>query len=182
MQIIGINYVFVLEKRVKHHFFRNLAYFFKTVTFKTRSRSQNLIQIFSMSKCCIHANFGWNQSIRSGDIGHNITFWTKFSIFFQQWPSKLSQGHRISFRFSACPSVAIMQILVEIKVSGDIGLTFWSFFFQHTFKTGHNSDFKTFWTKFSIFLAAVTFKTRSRSQNLIQIFNMSKCCIHANFG
>ena len=65
-----------------------------------------------MSKCCIHANFCQNQVISSGDIEHNITFWSKFSVF----------------------------------------------------------------------LSAVTLKIRSRSQSPDQGFRMSKCCIHANFG
>ena len=65
-----------------------------------------------MSKCCIHANIGQNQVISSGDIEHNITFWSKFSVF----------------------------------------------------------------------LSAVTLKTRSRSQSPNQSFSMSKCCILATFG
>ena len=40
----------------------------------------------------------------------------------------------------------------------------------------------TFWSKFSVFLSAVTLKIRSRSQNSNQGFSMSLCCIHANFG
>ena len=34
-----------------------------------------------MSNCCTHTNFGQNQVIGSGDIEHNITFWSKFSVF-----------------------------------------------------------------------------------------------------
>ena len=40
----------------------------------------------------------------------------------------------------------------------------------------------TFWSKLSVFLSAVTLKIRSRSQSPYQVFNMSMCCIHANFG
>ena len=39
----------------------------------------------------------------------------------------------------------------------------------------------TFWSKLSMFLSAVTLKIRSRSQSPYQGFNMSMCCIHANF-
>ena len=55
--------------------------FLSAVTLKNRSRSQNPNQGFSMSMFNIHANFGRNQVIGSGDIEHNITFWTKFSVF-----------------------------------------------------------------------------------------------------
>ena len=40
----------------------------------------------------------------------------------------------------------------------------------------------TFWSSFSVFLSAETLKIRSKSQSPNQGFNMSKCCIHANFG
>ena len=40
----------------------------------------------------------------------------------------------------------------------------------------------TFWSKFSVFLSAVTLKIRSRSQSSNQGFGMSKCYIPANFG
>ena len=40
----------------------------------------------------------------------------------------------------------------------------------------------TFWSKLNVFLSAVTLKIRSRSQSPNQGFNMSMCCIHANFG
>ena len=40
----------------------------------------------------------------------------------------------------------------------------------------------TFWTKFSVFLSAVTLEIRSRSQIPNQGFIMSKCCILANVG
>ena len=38
----------------------------------------------------------------------------------------------------------------------------------------------TFWSKFSVFLSAVTLKIMSRSQSPNQGFRMSKCCIRAN--
>ena len=40
----------------------------------------------------------------------------------------------------------------------------------------------TFWSKFSVFLSAVTLKIRSRSQSPNQDFGMSKCYIRANIG
>ena len=40
----------------------------------------------------------------------------------------------------------------------------------------------TFWSKLSVFLSEVTLKIRSRSQSPNQGFNISMCCIHANFG
>ena len=86
--------------------------FLSSVTLKIRSRSQCPNQGFSMSKCYIHANFCQNQVIGSEDIEHNITFWSKFSVF----------------------------------------------------------------------LSAVTLKIRSRSQSPNQGFSMFMCCMHANFG
>ena len=40
----------------------------------------------------------------------------------------------------------------------------------------------TFWSKFNVFLSAVTLKIRSRSQSPNQGFGMSKCYIPANLG
>ena len=40
----------------------------------------------------------------------------------------------------------------------------------------------TFWSKFSVFLSAVTLKIRSRPQSPNKGFGMSKCYIPANFG
>ena len=39
----------------------------------------------------------------------------------------------------------------------------------------------TFWSKFSVFLSAVTLKIRSRSQSPNQGFGFSKCNLPANF-
>ena len=55
--------------------------FMSAVALKIWSWSQSSNQGCSMSKCYIHANFGQNQVIGSGDIEHNITFWSKFSVF-----------------------------------------------------------------------------------------------------
>ena len=65
-EILSIIYLFGL----------NLACFLSAVILKIRSRSQSPNQGFSISKCCIHANSGQNQVISSGDIEHNITFWS----------------------------------------------------------------------------------------------------------
>ena len=82
------------------------------MTLKIRSRSQGLNQFSFINKYYIHTDFSLNLLSCSGDIEHNITFWTKFSVF----------------------------------------------------------------------LSAVTLKIRSRSQSPNQGFSMSMCCIHANFG
>ena len=55
--------------------------FSTAVTLKIRSRSQICNKIFSMSKYCIHAKFLYGQVIRSGDIGFNIIFRPKISLF-----------------------------------------------------------------------------------------------------
>ena len=86
--------------------------FLSALTLKIRSRLQSSNQGFSISNYYDHANVGQNQAIGSGDIEHNITFWSKFSVF----------------------------------------------------------------------LSAVTLKMRSKSQSHNQGFSMSKCCICANFG
>ena len=48
--------------------------------------------------------------------------------------------------------------------------------------SGEIEHYITFWSKLSVFLSGVTLKIRSRSQKPNQGFNMSMCCIHANFG
>ena len=51
-------------------FWCKFSVFLSAVTLKNRSRSQSPNQGFGMSMCCIHANFGQNQVIRSGYIVH----------------------------------------------------------------------------------------------------------------
>ena len=70
-----------------------------------------------MSKCCIHAKFLYGQVIRSGDIGFNIIFRPKISLFSTAVTLKLGQGRKIVIRFLACPRVASLQILIKIKLS-----------------------------------------------------------------
>ena len=48
--------------------------------------------------------------------------------------------------------------------------------------SGDIEHITTFWSKLSVFLSAVTLKIRSWSQSPNQGFNISMCCIHANFG
>ena len=62
-------------------FWPKIILFSTAVTLKIRSRSQICIQIFSISKCCIHAKFLFGQIVRSGDIGFNNNFWPKISLF-----------------------------------------------------------------------------------------------------
>ena len=118
-----------------------------------------------MSKCCIHANFGQNQFISSGDIEHNITFGSKFSVFLSAVTLKIrsrSQRPNQGFSISKCCIHANFGKNQAIS-SGNIE---------------HNI---TFWSKFSMFLSAVTLKIKSRPQCPNQGFKMSKCCFHANF-
>ena len=117
-----------------------------------------------MSKYYIHADY-WYKLIFVQEKRVKYHFLPRFSIFFQQWPLKLGHGHKMLFRFSACPSVIFMQILVGIKVSVLEILGIISLFERNL----------------AYFFSAVTFKTRSRLQNLIQIFSMPKCCIHGKF-
>ena len=49
-------------------------------------------------------------------------------------------------------------------------------------RLGGIENYITFWSKFSVFLSAVTLEIRSRSQIPNQGFGMSKCYIPANFG
>ena len=56
--------------------------FSTALTLKIRSRSKLCNQIFSMSKCCIHAKFLYGQVIRSEDIGFNIIFLAENMPFF----------------------------------------------------------------------------------------------------
>ena len=62
-------------------FWPKISLFSTAVTLKIRSRSQICNQIFSMSKCCIHAKFLYGQVILSELIGFNTIFWPKISLF-----------------------------------------------------------------------------------------------------
>ena len=136
------------------------------VTLEIRSRSQKPNQGFSISKFCIHANFCQKQIISSGDIEHNITFWSKLSVFLSAVTLKIrsrSQSPNQGLRMSKCCIHANFD-QNQIIGSGDIE---------------HNIPF---WSKFSVFLSAVTLKIMSSSQSPNQGFSMSKCCFLANVG
>ena len=60
-------------------FWSKLSVFLSAVTLKIRSSSQYPNQRFSMSMCCIHANFGQNLVIRSGYIVHILMIHTNIS-------------------------------------------------------------------------------------------------------
>ena len=88
------------------------------MTLKVRSRSQSPNQFSIINKCYIHADFSSNLPMFSGDIEHNITFWTKFSVFLsavtleiRSRPQSPNQG----FSISMCN--VSMQILVKIQSS-----------------------------------------------------------------
>ena len=136
------------------------------MTLKIRSRSQTPHHGFNISKCCIHAICFQKQVISSGDIEHYITFWSELSVFLSAVTLKIrsrSQSPNQGFRMSNCCIDAHFG-QNQVIGSGDIE---------------HNI---TFWSKFSVFLSAVTLKIRSRSQCPHQGFSMSKCCILANVG
>ena len=66
---------------IKHNitFWSKLSVFLSAVTLKIRSKSQYPNQRFSMSMCCIHANFGQNPVIRSGYSVHILMIHTNIS-------------------------------------------------------------------------------------------------------
>ena len=135
------------------------------MTLKIRSRSQSPHRGFSISKCYIHAIFFQKQVINSGDIEHYNTLWSQFSAFLSAVTLKIrsrSQSPNQGFRMSNCCTLANFG-QNQVFGSGDI---------EHI----------TFWSKFSVFLSAVTLKIRSRSQSPNQSFSMPKCCILANVG
>ena len=138
--------------------------FLSAGTLKIRSRSKSPNQGFIIFKCCIHANSGPNQAISSGDIEHNITFWSKFSVFLSAVTLQIrsrSQGSNHGLRMSKCCIHANFG-QNQVISSGDI---------EHD---------TTFGSKFRVFLPAVTLKIRSRSQSPNHGFTMSKYCILAN--
>ena len=75
------------------------------VTLKIRSRSQSPNQFLIINKCYIHADFSSNLPMGSGDIEHNITFRSKFSVFLSTVTLKIrsrSQSPNQSFSMSMC--------------------------------------------------------------------------------
>ena len=119
-----------------------------------------------MSKFYIHANFGQNQVIGSGDIEYIITLWSVIKRVLSAVTLKIRSRSQSPNQFSfinKCYKYADLSSNI-LSCSGDIE---------------HNI---TFWSKFSVFLSSVTLKSRSRSQSHNQGFSMSKFYIHANFG
>ena len=136
------------------------------MTLIIRSRSHSPNQGFNISMCCIHTIFCQNQVISSGIIERIINFWSKFSVYVYAVTLKIrsrSQSSSQGFRMSKC-SIHANFGPNQVVSSGDI---------EH---------YIPFWTKFIVFLSALTLKIRSRSQSPNQGFSMSKCCIHANFS
>ena len=135
------------------------------MTLKIRSRSQNCNQIFDMSKSCIHVKFLYGQVIRSGDIGFNIIFWPKISLFSTAVTLKIRSRSQICNHIISMSKCCIHAKFLYGQVirSGDIGFNI------------------IFWPKISLFSTAVTLKIRSRSKNCNQAFSISKGCILANF-
>ena len=77
------------------------------MTLKIRSRSKTLNHFSIINKCYIHADFSSNQTILSGDIDnkHNITFWSKFSVFLSAVTLKIrsrSQSPNQGFSMTEC--------------------------------------------------------------------------------
>ena len=135
------------------------------MTLKIRSRSHNCNQIFSMPKCSIHVKFLYGKIIRSGDIGVNIIFWPKISLFSTAMTLKIrSRSHNCNQIFSM-PKCCIHEkfLFCQVIRSGDIRFNI------------------IFCLKIILFSTAVTLKIRSRSQICNHIFSISKCCIHAKF-
>ena len=114
-----------------------------------RSRSQSPNQFSFIDKCYIHAYFSSNLLSCSGNIEHNITFWSKFSVFLSAVTLKISSMSQSPNQFSFINKCYIHADFSSnlLSCSGDIE---------------HNI---TFWSKFSVFLSAVTLKTKSRSQS-----------------
>ena len=65
-------------------FWPKISLFSTAVTLKIRSRSQICNQIYSMSKCCIHAKFLYGKIIHSGDFGLNISLAENLAYFLLQ--------------------------------------------------------------------------------------------------
>ena len=103
--------------------------------------------------------------IRSGDIGYNIMFWPKISLFSTAVTLKIrSRSHNCNQIFSMPKCCIHAKFLYgQIIRLRDIGFNI------------------NFWPKIILFSTAVTLEIRSRSQVCNQIFSIFKCCIHANF-
>ena len=123
--------------------------FLSAVTLKIRSRSQQPNQGLCISKCCIHANFGQNQAISSGDIEHSITLWSKFSVFLSAVTLKIRSR-------SQCPNQGFT--MSKCCIHANFGQ-------DQVIRSGDMEHNITFWSKCSVFLSAVALKIRLRSQS-----------------
>ena len=76
-----------------------------------------------MSKSCIHVKFLYGQVIRSGDIGFNIIFWPKISLFSTTVTLKIrSRSQNCNQKFSISKSCIHVKFLYgQVIHSGDIG-------------------------------------------------------------
>ena len=75
------------------------------MTLKIRSRPQSPNQFSFKNKRYIHADFSSNVLSCSGDIEHNITFWSKFSVSLSAVTLKIrsrSQSPNQGFSMSMC--------------------------------------------------------------------------------
>ena len=147
-------------------FWSKFSVFLSAVTLKIRLRPQSANQFSFINKCYIHADFSSNLLSSSGDMVHNITFWPKFRVFLSAVTLKIKSRSQSSNQFSFINKCYIHAYFSSnlLSCSEDIE---------------HNI---TFWSKFSVFLSAVTLKISSRSRSPNQGFSMSTCCMRANFG
>ena len=90
-------------------------------------------------------HFGQNQIITSEDIEHNITFWSKISVFLSAVTLKIRSR-------SQCPSEDFRMSKSCIH----------SNFGQNQAMSSRDMHNITFWSKFSMFLSAVTLTIRPK--------------------
>ena len=83
-----------------------------------------------MSKFYIPANFGRNQVIGSGDIEHNITFWSKLSVFLSAVTLKIRSRPQRPYQFSiinkCCIHADFSSNLLMCSEDIEQSITFWS--------------------------------------------------------
>ena len=120
----------------------------------------------SWTKYYIHADFRYNLVISPGDIEHNITFWSKFSVFLSSVTLKISSSSQRPNQGLSMSKCLIHANCGQNQVIG----------------SGDIEHYITFWSKLSVFLSAVTLKIRSGSQGPNQFSFINKCYIHADFS
>ena len=107
-----------------------------------------------MSKSCIYVKFLYGQVIHSGDIGFNIIFWPKISLFSTAVTLKIGSRSQICNQI-----ISMFKCCIHAK-----------FLYGQVFRSGDIGFNIIFWQKI-----------RSRSNNCNQVFSLSKGCILANF-